>query len=63
MKKTCVTALAALLLAVPAVQAQKVNKDSFLSKIEKSDADIAAASSSSRPYPNRRRTCSSKWTP
>lgn len=41
MKKTCVTALAALLLAVPAVQAQKVNKDSFLSKIEKSDADIA----------------------
>lgn len=43
MKRTFVTALAALFLAVPAVQAQKVNKDSFLSKIEKSDADIADA--------------------
>ena len=43
MKRTFVTALAALFLAVPAVQAQKVNKNSFLSKIEKSDADIADA--------------------
>ena len=36
-----VTAIAALLLAAPAVQAQKVNKDAILSKLEKSDADIA----------------------
>ena len=41
MKKTILTALAALLVAVPAVQAQKVNKEALLSKIEKSDADIA----------------------
>ena len=34
---------AAMLLACPAVQAQKVNKDSFLGKIAKSDADIADA--------------------
>ncbi len=37
------TALAALLVAVPAVQAQKVNKSALVSKIEKSDADIADA--------------------
>lgn len=43
MKKTFLSALAALLLAVPAVHAQKVNKDALLSKIEKSDADIADA--------------------
>lgn len=41
MKRTILTALAALLVAVPAVQAQKVNKDALLAKIEKSDADIA----------------------
>ena len=41
MKKTILTALAALLVAVPAVQAQKVNKEALLAKIEKSDADIA----------------------
>ena len=41
MKKTILTALAALLVAVPAVQAQKLNKAALLAKIEKSDADIA----------------------
>ena len=41
MKKTILTALAALLVAVPAVQAQTVNKEALLAKIEKSDADIA----------------------
>lgn len=43
MKKTILTALAALLVAVPAVQAQKVNKEALLAKIEKSDNDIADA--------------------
>lgn len=43
MKKTFVTALAALILAVPAAEAQKVNKDALLAKIEKSDSDIADA--------------------
>lgn len=37
------TAFAALLLAVPAVQAQKVNESAIRSKIAKSDADIADA--------------------
>lgn len=41
MKRMFVTAIAALLLAAPAVQAQKVNKDAILSKLEKSEADIA----------------------
>ena len=36
-------ALAAVLLAVPAVQAQKVNKDAVLGKLTKSDAEIADA--------------------
>ena len=39
MKRTILTAAAALLLAIPAVQAQKVNKDALLSKIEKSDEE------------------------
>lgn len=43
MKKVILTALAALLVAVPAVQAQKVNKSAFLGKIEKSNSDIADA--------------------
>ncbi len=43
MKKTILTALAALLVAVPAVQAQKVNKEALLGKIEKSNAEIADA--------------------
>ena len=43
MKKTFLTAFAALLVAIPAVQAQKVNKSGLLTKIEKSDADIADA--------------------
>ncbi|MDE5814700.1 MAG: tetratricopeptide repeat protein, partial [Alistipes sp.] len=43
MKKMILSAFAALLLAVPAVQAQKVNKSAILAKIEKSDADIADA--------------------
>ena len=37
------TAAAALLLAIPAVQAQKVNKDALLSKIEKSNEAVADA--------------------
>ncbi len=41
MKRTILTAFAALLVAVPAVQAQKVNESALLSKIEKCDADIA----------------------
>ena len=45
MKKTFLSALAALLLAVPAVQAQKVNKDALLAK---SDADIADAKKGSK---------------
>lgn len=36
MKKTFLTAFAALLVAIPAVQAQKVNKSGLLTKIEKS---------------------------
>lgn len=48
MKKTIFTALAALLLAVPAVQAQKVNKAAILTKIEKSDAEIADAKKSAK---------------
>ncbi len=43
MKRMILTAFAALLVAVPAVQAQKVNKEALLAKIEKSDADIADA--------------------
>lgn len=43
MKKMFLTAFAALLVAVPAVQAQKVNKEALVAKIEKSDADIADA--------------------
>lgn len=43
MKKLVLTAFAALLVAIPAVQAQKVNKSGLLTKIEKSDADIADA--------------------
>ena len=43
MKKTILTALAAMLLAVPAAQAQKVNKEALLSKIEKSDEAVADA--------------------
>ncbi|WP_295936569.1 tetratricopeptide repeat protein [uncultured Alistipes sp.] len=43
MKKLILSALAVMLMAVPAVQAQKVNKASLLSKIEKSDADVADA--------------------
>lgn len=43
MKKTIWMAFAALLLAAPAANAQKVNESAFRSKIEKSDADIADA--------------------
>ena len=43
MKKTILSAVAVLLLAVPALQAQKVNKSAILAKIEKSDAEIADA--------------------
>lgn len=48
MKKMILSAFAALLLAVPAVQAQKVNKSAILAKIEKSDADIADAKKRSK---------------
>ena len=43
MKKSILTAFAAMLLAVPAVHAQKVNKEALLAKIEKSDAEVADA--------------------
>lgn len=43
MKKTILSVFAVLLLAVPALQAQKVNKSAILAKIEKSDAEIADA--------------------
>ena len=43
MKKVFLTVLAVMLVAVTAVQAQKVNKSALVSKIEKSDADIADA--------------------
>ena len=43
MKKMFFAALVSLLAAVPAVQAQKVNKEALLSKIEKSNSDIADA--------------------
>ena len=43
MKKVFLTVLAVALVAVTAVQAQKVNKSALVSKIGKSDADIADA--------------------
>ena len=43
MKKVFLTVLAVALVAVTAVQAQKVNKSALVSKIEKSDAEIADA--------------------
>lgn len=43
MKKMFFAAFVLLLAAVPAVQAQKVNKGALLSKIEKSDSDITDA--------------------
>lgn len=46
MKRVFLTVLAAALLAVPVVQAQKVNKTAILAKIEKSDAEIADAKKS-----------------
>ncbi len=49
MKKTILTVFAALLVAVPAVKAQKVNKEALLSKIEKSDAEIADAKKQAKP--------------
>ena len=41
MKRFILMAAAAALLAIPAAEAQKVNKEATLSKLEKSDADIA----------------------
>jgi len=43
MKRLFLTAVAALLLAVPATRAQKVNRDALIAAIEKSDADIQDA--------------------
>lgn len=43
MKRFLLTAVAALLLAVPAVRAQKINSDAILQRLEKSDADVADA--------------------
>ena len=40
MKRMILVALAAVLLAVPAAEAQKVNKSSIVAKLQKSDADI-----------------------
>ena len=48
MKKSILTAFAALLLAVPAAQAQKVNKEALLAKIEKSNAEVADAKKGSK---------------
>ncbi|MDE5906939.1 MAG: hypothetical protein K2G66_04855, partial [Alistipes sp.] len=48
MKKTIWMAFAALLLAMPAAEAQKVNESAFRSKIEKSDADIADVKKNSK---------------
>ena len=41
MKRFILMVAAAALLAIPAAEAQKVNKEATLSKLEKSDADIA----------------------
>ena len=46
MKRLFLTAVAALLLSVPASLAQKVNRDALTSAIEKSDADIQDAKKS-----------------
>lgn len=43
MKKVFMLAVAALFLAIPAAQAQKVNKEALLAKVAKSDAEIADA--------------------
>lgn len=43
MKKSILTVFAAMLFAVPVAQAQKVNKEALLAKIEKSDVEIADA--------------------
>lgn len=43
MKKLILLVAAALMFAAPAAQAQKVNKESLLAKIAKSDADVADA--------------------
>lgn len=48
MKKMMMSAFAVLLLAVPTLQAQKVNKSALLSKIEKSDAEVADAKKSAK---------------
>lgn len=48
MKKLILMAAAALLLAIPAVQAQKVNTEATLSKLAKSDADITDAKKSAK---------------
>ena len=65
MKKTILTALAALLVAVPAVKAQKVNKEALLAKIEKSDADIANEKKAARLFTrwpwSLRRASSPTW--
>jgi len=45
MKKTIWMAFAALMLAAPVANAQKVNESAFRSKIEKSNAAIADANS------------------
>ena len=76
MKKVFLTVLAVALVAVTAVQAQKVNKSALVSKIEKSDADIADAKKGAKAatWINRgkafyeaaiepTKTFSSIWTP
>ena len=48
MKKMILMALAVVLMAAPAAQAQKVNKAAILAKLEKSDADAADAKKSAK---------------
>lgn len=43
MKKFLMTVVAAMLLAVPSVRAQKINSEAMMQKLEKSDAEIADA--------------------
>ena len=48
MKRMIWVALAAVLLAAPVAQAQKVNKSAIVAKLEKSDADVADAKKSAK---------------
>jgi len=58
MKKTIWMAFAALMLAAPVANAQKVNESAFRSKIEKSNADIADAKKNGKASTWIARACS-----